>query len=208
MKVSVHILPHNAAETATALRAYARLLRNWLAMRCKRQPWAVGEANLKPTLASQFERARRGLELHSEPHLADRFKECHEELLALVTEADQYPLDSSTPRAIDDAAWMRRVELDLEICTAAGLGVQQVEFAILLADKLEGKQAHEGKVARKRGRRRGRPRSSDPSEDQRLYEAWKTGHFVTYAEFASAKGLEERGVRLAIDRARKKQEKG
>src|SRR5699024_4213524 len=54
----------------------------------------------------------------------------------------------------------------------------------------------------------GRPKESDPKHDERIFNAWKTKRYNTYAECASALGITgskpERQVKLAVDRHRKR----
>jgi hypothetical protein len=49
----------------------------------------------------------------------------------------------------------------------------------------------------------GRPSDTDPREDQRIAEAWRTRQYATYEALASAIGKTKRDVKLAIDRHRK-----
>lgn len=58
------------------------------------------------------------------------------------------------------------------------------------------------------GKRRGRPADTDAKEDERIYTAWKTGHYRTYAELAAELRLNKRDVGLAIDRHEKRQKRG
>ena len=123
-------VPVDGAETAQALRQYAKLLGDWSSSRLGRKPWARGETNLEPTLRPVLDRALRGLELHVDVPLAKRFRQRHDELLALVAEADRYPLEkpdgpiTQPPRKphpnSKEARWRRRIELDLEIVGANG----------------------------------------------------------------------------------------
>ena len=49
-------------------------------------------------------------------------------------------------------------------------------------------------------KRRGRPPDTDADEDQRIYDAWKTGRYRTYEELAREFGVKKLEVRRAIDR--------
>ena len=53
-------------------------------------------------------------------------------------------------------------------------------------------------------RKPGRPADTDPKADQRVYDAWKSAHHQTYAGLARELKMEEREVRLAIDRHEKR----
>lgn len=53
-------------------------------------------------------------------------------------------------------------------------------------------------------RKPGRPADTNPTEDRRIYDAWKTGRLKTYAELAAELRLPERDVRLALDRHKKR----
>jgi hypothetical protein len=58
-------------------------------------------------------------------------------------------------------------------------------------------------------RRRGRPQDKtiDPEQDRRILDAWETGNYHNFKELAQAFNLEEREVKLAIDRERKRRAK-
>ena len=51
---------------------------------------------------------------------------------------------------------------------------------------------------------RGRRLESDPKEDERIYNAWKTGSYRKYEDLARELGLPKRTVELAIDRHEKR----
>ena len=55
-------------------------------------------------------------------------------------------------------------------------------------------------------RRRGRPQDKtiDREQDRRIMDAWETRNWPTFKELAQAMNLEEREVKLAIDRERKR----
>lgn len=51
----------------------------------------------------------------------------------------------------------------------------------------------------------GRPRDTDPDDDRKIYEAWKTGCYKTRAECARAFSMTAQDARRALDRHRKRQ---
>jgi hypothetical protein len=53
-------------------------------------------------------------------------------------------------------------------------------------------------------RERGRPRDTNLKADNRIFDAWQTNRYRTYAELAKELGLPEAEVRTAIDRQRKR----
>jgi hypothetical protein len=55
--------------------------------------------------------------------------------------------------------------------------------------------------------RRGRPADRDAAEDQRIADAWATGHYRDYAELARHFQRTERQVKLAIDAHRKRRKR-
>jgi len=57
-------------------------------------------------------------------------------------------------------------------------------------------------------KRRGRKRDTDVRLDQRIFEAWESGYYKSYAQLGQAFELTPRQVRLAIDRHRKRLPKG
>lgn len=57
----------------------------------------------------------------------------------------------------------------------------------------------------KRRRRQGRPQSSDPKADQKVYDAWRTRGWRTFEELGSVLGMSHYDVRRAVDRHRKRQ---
>ncbi len=57
------------------------------------------------------------------------------------------------------------------------------------------------------GKKRGRPRDTDPKADKRIYDAWKTGQYRKYSALACAIGITWREVKYAIDRHGKRLKK-
>lgn len=53
-------------------------------------------------------------------------------------------------------------------------------------------------------KKQGRPSYLDKSQDQELFETWKSGKYKDKSELAEAKGLKVLEVQQAIDRARKR----
>jgi len=51
---------------------------------------------------------------------------------------------------------------------------------------------------------RGRPADTDVKEDERIYDAWQTGQYKSYADLANALNKKRREVDLAIDRHEKR----
>lgn len=60
----------------------------------------------------------------------------------------------------------------------------------------------EVKADTKSKKKRGKPLSSDPNKDRRLFEAWCTDRYLTYLDLANAKNIPTKDVRLAIGRHR------
>jgi hypothetical protein len=58
----------------------------------------------------------------------------------------------------------------------------------------------------KKPRKRGRPVTSDPKKDARVFDAWLTGSYPTYAALAQELRVKERDVRIACDRERKRRQ--
>jgi hypothetical protein len=56
--------------------------------------------------------------------------------------------------------------------------------------------------------RRGRPADTDPEADRRLYEHWQSGCFITLHDLAERFGKKKRDVERALDRHRKRLERG
>jgi hypothetical protein len=54
----------------------------------------------------------------------------------------------------------------------------------------------------------GRPSDTNHDADKQIWAAWKMKQFRTYEDFAQAKGMEERDVRLAVDRHEKRRRRG
>lgn len=52
---------------------------------------------------------------------------------------------------------------------------------------------------------RGRKPESNPEDDRRIYERWKSSGYRTIEEYATKNGLKRRNVELAIDRHEKRQ---
>jgi hypothetical protein len=67
-----------------------------------------------------------------------------------------------------------------------------------------GVPAEAGSAPKRPKRPGGRPSDTDPKEDRRVAEAWRTGQYATYEQLANAIGKERRDVKLAIDRDRKR----
>ncbi len=59
----------------------------------------------------------------------------------------------------------------------------------------------------KQPRKRGRPVDTDPKEDKRIYEAWKTGRHKTYADCDRELGLTRGATYSAVERHRKRLER-
>lgn len=77
---------------------------------------------------------------------------------------------------------------------------------LLLLAKLEGMNVTTaGGDSMALARKRGRPAANtDAKEDERIYNAWKTGCYRTYGELAPELGKHKRDVELAIDRHEKR----
>jgi hypothetical protein len=60
---------------------------------------------------------------------------------------------------------------------------------------------------RRQRRQRGRPRDTDPIQDQRIFDAWSTGRYRTYQELADELHIDKLEVKWGIDRLRKRQER-
>jgi hypothetical protein len=73
-----------------------------------------------------------------------------------------------------------------------------------------GNQRGTGKGTKPKGKlkRRGRPADTDAKGDKRIFEAWNTGQYKGYADLARELGKTEKEVSLAIDRHRKRLERG
>lgn len=61
--------------------------------------------------------------------------------------------------------------------------------------------------ARANRRRRGRPRASDPKQDERTADRWRASGEKTYEQYALRIGLDPKQVRRAVDRDRKRRKK-
>lgn len=59
-----------------------------------------------------------------------------------------------------------------------------------------------GSLASKPKGRRGRTQQGDPKQDQRIYDAWKSGAHSTFRDLARTLGVSEQEARLAHDRVR------
>jgi hypothetical protein len=60
----------------------------------------------------------------------------------------------------------------------------------------------EPKSVKPKKAKRGRPKETNPKEDKRIYDAWKTRTYKTYAECAQAVGKSGRETYLAVERHR------
>jgi hypothetical protein len=53
-------------------------------------------------------------------------------------------------------------------------------------------------------RKRGRPPTADQQEDRKIFEAWDTGNYPTYAHLARELNSKPKLVEMAVDRHRKR----
>jgi hypothetical protein len=60
----------------------------------------------------------------------------------------------------------------------------------------------------KKHRKRGRPTDTDPKADEKIWDAWRTGEYKTYEGLARAFTKPMRDVRAALERHRKRLERG
>ena len=72
-------------------------------------------------------------------------------------------------------------------------------------DKATGASKSSSSTSKKK---RGRPTDTNHDKDKQIWEAWKMKQFRTYEDFAQATGMEERDVRLAVDRHEKRRSRG
>jgi hypothetical protein len=66
----------------------------------------------------------------------------------------------------------------------------------------------EGAGRGKKPRKRSRPVDTDARADKRVYEAWKSRRYKNYSDLARELKMSERDVKMAIDRHRKRVERG
>jgi hypothetical protein len=69
-------------------------------------------------------------------------------------------------------------------------------------------QHGKGRDRGKTGRKRGRPADTDQKGDKRVYDAWKSGRYKDYSELARELKMSKPDVERAIDRHRKRVERG
>jgi hypothetical protein len=70
------------------------------------------------------------------------------------------------------------------------------------------KQKGQRKRARRESKARpGRPADTDPKKDEKIYDAWKSGHYKTYEDLARDLGKTKYQIETAVDRHRKRLER-
>jgi hypothetical protein len=77
-----------------------------------------------------------------------------------------------------------------------------VQFGCVGKKASEGTGVGDGNVGGKPKKKRGRPRDTDPTADERMVDAWKTGQYPTYAALAQVQRTTKHEVEAAIDRHR------
>jgi hypothetical protein len=174
-----------------ALAVLARQIRDKLAALDNCDPLAP--RNCPPSLrkltpAAWLELAANRLEKPVKQWLDDNEGELRTEMVLLKETAGQQPIGEQpgAPRDKGGAGQGEAIGADGD---QAGNG--------------QGEGTGTGRKENKKAER-GRPVDTDPKADKRIFDAWKTGQFKTYAALAREMKKRERDVELAIDRHRKR----
>lgn len=132
-----------------------------------------------------------------------------EQIDAALIEADRLQVKAETWRPNLKSARSRReciaqhegncAAIDRIIHRISELAIAPLALSARLDSRKNGKQKANG------SRGRGRPVERDTKRDAKIYSAWKTGNYRTFAELArTLGGLTKREAKLACDNARKK----